>query len=263
MVFAFVDESGKLEPGYNGSHPTITAVCVIHRDIKDLTKHIYQAEIDTFGDDDEARKLKGNHMIHRNALQKFTYRKQYTEKIVNLIETYDMKVFSMVMEKPNFNPYTEKSILPIQDQYLLQRLGLYGERQRDDILVIYDKIDESLEGSGFDGQLSESFKRFLKFSPTGRQYDRIIQMPLFVSSRTHNLIRFPDLAGNIIRVFYEQGLNKRTPETDYENWIAGVYDIVRRHSVNFINCPGIYEISQDKFSSTKEELAKKRRIKSR
>ncbi|MGE5397518.1 MAG: DUF3800 domain-containing protein [Chitinophagales bacterium] len=263
MIFSFVDESGKPQPGYIGTFPTITSVCIDFRHIKDLTKKIYQAEIDTFGEDDEIRKLKGNHMVHRNALEKYPNRKDYTNRIVSLIETYDMKIFSIIMEKPDFEPYKERKFLSIQDQYLLQRVGLYGERQRDDVLVIYDKIDESPEGHGYDGQLAEAFKRYLKFSPTGKQYDYIIQMPLFVNSRTHNLIRFPDLVGNIIRVYHEGDLTRKTPKTPYEEWIADMYHIIQRQTMNFTNCPGMYVMSKDKFSANEADLAKKRRPKNK
>jgi hypothetical protein len=269
MIFAFVDESGKLAPKHDSFRPTLTAVAIDQDYIPDIVRRLHSIEIDCFGNDpDQKRKLKGKNMINKNVMTKYNNRKEYVEKLVELLESFDAGVFSIVMEKPDFVPYKEPGLLAIQDQYLLQRLNAFGESKRTEVLFIYDKIDESSSGSGHDGDMANSFIRYLNLSPSGQQLNNIIPMPLFVASNTHNMIRFPDLIGNIIRKVFELGINNRQPGDEYERWLDYLFGIIKKQSVDQRDKRGtvhraIYEMPKAKFSSSPDDLMEKRKTRTR
>ena len=160
---------------------------------------------------------------------------------------YDSAVFAVVMEHPNFVPYEEKDMLPIQHRFLLQRLNSFGHRKRSDVLVIFDKVDDSKDGSEANG-----FKGYLFKHEEGRQCTNIVEMPLFVASINTPLIRFPDITGNILREYYNHSLDVMKPENDFELWLeelgkrvhAKTVDFKNKNNVNY----GIYQMTKDKFS---------------
>ena len=251
MIFTFIDESGKPEDMQHPTRPTLTAVCVEHRFIKIVTQRLFQIENIIFGEDRTGnRKLKGNNMIQqRSMMPNYSNRKQYTEELIALMKEYEMKVFSIIMETPEFVPYTEPGMLSIQDRLLLERVNAHGASKADDLLVIYDKITDEK-----DGRLALGFKNFLFKNVVGRRLFRIVEMPLFVSSQTHPLIRFPDLVGNILREYFVTGLDARSPTDDFERWVVDLYEEVKEMTVDVPNARGsidygLFEMPQHYFRS--------------
>ncbi|MDD2586685.1 MAG: DUF3800 domain-containing protein [Syntrophomonadaceae bacterium] len=240
MIFAFVDESGKPYPSEADVYPTLTAVCVNSDSIKEITQRLYSAEIKTFGEDPTfSRKLKGNDMINFRAVREhYQNRKIYTDEVVDIMEIYEAAVFSIVMTRPDYNPYYEPELLPNEHRFLLERLQNYGEHCKKDVLVIYDKIHDK-----DDGRIALGFKRFLFTHGSGRQYNHIVELPLFVASQTHPLIRFPDLAGNIIRKYYGMGFNKngKIPDGVFEEWLVELFARIAALSMRLPNQRGGYD----------------------
>ncbi len=240
MLFAFVDESGKPYPSESDAHPTLTAVCCNSDNIKELTQRLYNAEISVFGDDPTFnRQLKGNKMINsRSVTNQYNNRKVYTDEIIGIMEMYQVAVFSIVMTRPDFSPHYEPGFLPNEHRFLLERLQNYGEYCNNDVLVIYDKIHDK-----DDGRIALGFKRFLFTHGSGKQYSRIVELPLFVASQTHPLLRFPDLAGNIIRKYYGMGFNnpEEKPKNEFERWLVELYARISAMSLRLSSQRGGYD----------------------
>jgi hypothetical protein len=240
IIFAFVDESGKPYPTEPDTHPTLTAVCINSDHIKEITQALYNVEIKIFGDDPTfTRQLKGNKMINsRSITDKYNNRRVYTDQVIDIMEMYSTAIFSIVLTRPDYNPYYEPGMLPNEHRFLLERLQKYGQHCDDDVLVIFDKIHDK-----DDGRIALGFKRFLFTHATGRQYSRIVELPLFVASQTHPLIHFPDLSGNIIRKYYGLGFNEaeRLPQNDYEKWLVELYARISAMSLRLSNQRGGYD----------------------
>lgn len=141
-------------------------------------------------------------------------------------------------------------MLPVQHWYLLQRLNLFGQSKGTDVLVIFDKVDDSKDGS-----IANGFKGFLYKSTEGKSFEYIVEMPLFVASINTPLIRFPDLAGNILREIYNINLFSKTPSDCFEEWLLFLGHKIMSKTVNFhvkiqgryIKFYGIHQMSKDKF----------------
>lgn len=248
MYFAFIDESGYPKPSEKDAKPVLAGVCVKADDIRRITQRLHKVELDCFGDDPTGtRKLKGKNLINERSLKpNYNNRKNYVEKFLDVIEMYDTAVFAIVMENPDFVPYEEKDMLPIQHRFLIQRLNSFGNSKKSDVLVIFDKVDDAKDGS-----VANGFKGFLFKHEEGRQCSNIVEMPLFVASINTPLIRFPDITGNILREYYNHSLNIKQIENEFEEWLqelgrrvhSKTIDFKNRNHVNF----GIYQMTKDKF----------------
>lgn len=125
-------------------------------------------------------------------------------------------------------------------------IDCFGERKRNDIVVIFDKIDDDIDGS-----VANGFKCFLFKHEEGKQCKNILEMPLFVASINTPLIRFPDFAGNILREFYNHKLDKNPPSNQYEEWLNNLGTRIKAKSMDFRNGGytnfGIYQMGKEKF----------------
>lgn len=258
MFFAFIDESGKALPSDANLRSTLNAVCIKDCDIKRITQLIYKLEIDCFGEPKpgEIRKLKGNDMIGKRSVKpNYNKRKDYTEGMIDILLDFETYVFSIVMERPTFKPYQSKGLLPRQYRYLLERLNSLGSHMDNQVLLVYDKIDDK-----DDGLITEGIKNFLFKHELGKKCDNIIHMPLFVASTNTPLIRFPDLTGNIFREFYILGLDQREPRDEFEIWLFGLYTKVKEKAINLKNHIrnefdfGIYIMRKELFPCNENEL---------
>jgi len=80
-------------------------------------------------------------------------------------------------------------------------------------------------------------------------------MPLFVASINTPLIRFPDLAGNILREAYNINLFSKEPSDSFEEWLLFLGNKIISKTINFnskirgrrITFYGIHQMSKDKF----------------
>lgn len=247
-VFCFIDESGYPKPSEKDPRPVLVSVCIKNTDIRQITQRLYKAELDCFGEDPlGTRKLKGKKLINERSLKpNYNNRKDYVEKFLDVLEMYDTAIFAIVMDKPDFVPYEEKDLLPIQHRFLIQRLDSFGKLKKTDVLVIFDKVDETKDGSEANG-----FKGFLFKHEEGKQLTNIVEMPLFVASINTPLIRFPDITGNILREYYNNKLDAVNPGNEYEQWLKELGNRIHLKSVNFKNKfhinYGIYQMSKDKF----------------
>lgn len=252
MYYAFIDESGYPSPVEGDERPVLVAVCIRDSEIRRVTQLLYKAEIDCFGEDPSGRRqLKGKKYIHKRSLEeRYNNRKEYVEKVLEIFESYNTSVFAVIMERPDFMPFEEEDMLPPQHRFLLQRLNHFGRSKDTDVLVIFDKVDDSKDGS-----IANGFKGFLYRSTEGKSFEYIIEMPLFVASINTPLIRFPDLAGNILREIYNINLFSKKPSDPFEEWLLFLGSKLISKTTNFkskfqgryITFYGIHQMSKDKF----------------
>lgn len=247
-------------PTENDIRPVLNAVCVKDHDIKRVTQLLYAAEIDCFGEAGvgENRKLKGKKMVHRRTIERsYTLRKEYTEKIIDIILAFDIYIFAIVMERPDFNPYQAKGMLPVHYRYLLERLNSFGLYKHTQVLLVYDKIHDKE-----DGLIGDGMKNFLFRHGIGKQFNNIVHMPLFVSSINNPLIRFPDLTGNVLRQYYGLGLDQRTPSDSFEQWVTQLTcnieskTIPRMENLRGSYDYGIYFMRKELFPRNQNELSR-------
>lgn len=72
-----------------------------------------------------------------------TKNKDFTERIMMLVETLSVSVFALVMEKPDYLPYTPEGFLPKQYKYLLQKLNLHCQYtgKETNTALVFDEQD--------------------------------------------------------------------------------------------------------------------------
>lgn len=248
MIFAFIDESGYPRPEEPYEWSTLVAVCVRHTDVRTLTQQLYRTEMAVFGPDMSGhRRLKGNNLVDPRSLSPhYTNRREYVDRVIGLLGSHGVGVLAVIMEKPDYQPYVEPGFLPKQYRYLLDRLNYLGEDRHDDVLVIYDKVDEKK-----DAEIANGFKGFLFKSGLGQTYTRVIEMPLFVSSQNTPFIRLPDLVGNILREFHNLNLHRRSPGNEFEEWLRALESSIATKCPDFRRGTqtyyGMYRMTKEKF----------------
>lgn len=246
MYFTFIDESGYPKPGEKDARPVLCATCIKDQDIRQITQRLYKAELDCFGvDQSGGRQLKGKKMIDARSLaDKYNNRRNYVEKVFEILEMFDTAIFAVVMEKPDFMPYIEPGNLPIQHRNLLRLLEMFGESKNSDVLVIFDKVDDAK-----DGAIAGGFKGFLFKHEEGKGFNRVVEMPLFVASINTPLIRYPDLIGNVLREYYNRRLDKQAPCSEFDEWLSELFCRVQARSYNFGSGKnklfGIYQMAKE------------------
>lgn len=57
-------------------------------------------------------------------------------------------------------------------------------------------------------------------------------MPLFVSSAVTPAIQLADIFAGITRHYYENNLDQKTPETEFQKWIAELFGKLRKLTEN-------------------------------
>ena len=244
MDFAFIDQSGYPLPNDENNFSVLSATCIKDSDIKDITKEMRHIEFSIFGEPKEKdfgkTRLKGNDMTNRSTIMKnLSQRREYTENFVQLFENFNLYVFAIVMERPDFVPYgekppkeqelsEEKTFLSKKYQFLMERLHGFGLEMEKDILLIYDKVEPKKD----DAFIEVGTKNYLFKHEIGKKLNNIIHMPLFVSSHNTPLIRFPDMASNIIRRYYNYNLHLEPPSDDHEEWIKNLYGKIHKRTLD-------------------------------
>lgn len=86
-------------------------------------------------------------------------------------------------------------------------------------MMIFDEVHEEA-----DRKIAEAITGFLFKTNFGRSFHHILEMPLFVSSAVTPAVQFADIFAGIVRHYYENGLDKKLPETDLRKWIVMLFD---------------------------------------
>jgi hypothetical protein len=218
-MLIFIDESGKPHPNDSTTNPVLCGVCIKESDIKIITKSIYRLKMKIFGKDTE---VKSTSLIRRRIFDKnMTINKQYVEEFVKTACSLDIRVFAIIMDKPNVPVILNESILPKPYKLLISRVERYCDNYgHEKAILVFD------EDPGNDLIVAKCITNFLFRSKIGKRFDYILEMPFFVSSKVTPAIQIADVFAGIIRHYYEIGLFKKASDEisdRFECWINELF----------------------------------------
>jgi hypothetical protein len=224
----FVDESGKPHPNDSVKNPVLCGVCIMESDIKQILRSIYRLKMEIFGKDTE---VKATSLIRRRVFDKnMTINKQYAEEFVKTACSSNIKVFAIIMGKPNMPVVLNESLLPKPYKLLISRVECYCDNYGyGKAILVFD------EDPGNDIIVAKCITNFLFKSKAGKKFARILEMPLFVSSKVTPAIQIADIFASIIRHYYENGLDMKSPSevTDqFELWINSLFTQIATKTEN-------------------------------
>lgn len=97
-------------------------------------------------------------------------------------------------------------------------------------MLIFDNVNPAE-----DARVAQGISNFLYKSKLGRQFDRILEMPLFVNSSITPAIQIADFFAGIIRHYNNSILDYNKPLTDpFEIWIDALYKKIYSKTENLI-----------------------------
>ena len=228
-MLVFVDESGKPHPKDSTTNPILCAVCINERDIKYLSQNIFQLKMKIYGKDTE---IKSTSLIRRQIFTKnMTNNKQYVDELVKIACSFDIKVFAIIMDKPDTPFILSKTLLPKHYKLLIKRVEYFCENYGyEKAILVFDEITPEE-----DFIVAKCITNFLFMSKLGKDFDRILEMPFFVSSEVTPAIQIADIFAGIIRHYYENGLDliNKTKITDpFENWLCNLFSQIENKTEN-------------------------------
>lgn len=227
-MLVFIDESGYPRPTDSTMNPVLFGICIHEPDIKPITNQIYKLKDSLYGKQDE---IKSTKLIREATITKNrTINKSYTEGMVDIATSYDTAMFAVIMDKPQNQIVVPDQHLPRQYYLLLKKIEFYCRRHHwGKAMMIFDEIHEEA-----DRKIADAMTGFLFKTELGRSFDHILEMPLFVSSAVTPSVQFADIFAGITRHYYEQGLDARSPETEFQKWLKDLYDKLYSHTENNI-----------------------------
>lgn len=254
-MLIFIDESGHPRPTDDTKRPVLLATCINETCIRELTSQIYKIKIEVYGKSDV--EIKATKLIHKKTLDaKHTQNKLFMDKLMQLICDFDIKVFAVIMERPDFEPYLKDGILPKQYFYLLKKIELFCEIYSHQMaLVIFDEQDRSE-----DKKISVAFNNFLYQAALGKSFKKILEVPLFANSEITPGVQLADLMAGIVRHYYEKELYQKKPEGEFEKWLCELFSIVRRKTEDLKETStgfteyGLFCMSKSRFPKTPNDI---------
>lgn len=77
-------------------------------------------------------------------------------------------------------------------------------------------------------------------SRLGKKFDRILETPLFVSSKITPAVQVADIFAGITRQYYENGLDDNEPQNEFEYWLSELFTKIYRKTENFLQPNNVY-----------------------
>ncbi|MBQ6163513.1 MAG: DUF3800 domain-containing protein [Clostridia bacterium] len=231
-MLVFIDESGYPRPSDDNAYSTLVAVCIYENDIRNISRALYQLKDSIYGKQDE---IKSTNVIRRQTLEKNrTNNKLYAEKFVEITTRSNISVFGIIMKRPVTAPIKADGILPKQYQLLMKKIEYFAERKDvEKAIFVFDETNE-----GDDLTIAQEFNGFLFRSRLGKSFTKILETPLFVSSKVTPAIQIADIFAGIIRHYYQNELHMRQPETDFELWLSMLYERIAGKTENYLQPNG-------------------------
>lgn len=221
-MLVFIDESGHPIPTDSAKRPVLLAFCVKPSEIGEITRRIHTIKLDIMGNGD--LEIKAKDIINRGTLKKnHTKKMDLVDRIIDLIDGYDVGIFSIVMKKPSVAQLITPEFFPNHFSLLLQRVNQYAELKRTSAMLIFDDRSDA-------GVLSKGFYNFIFKSARGQSLNRIIESVHFVDSKYTPGIQLADLFAGITRNYYE---TREDSDSEYGKWIERLYLSIIRKTKNF------------------------------
>ncbi|MCL2441209.1 MAG: DUF3800 domain-containing protein [Treponema sp.] len=229
-MLVFIDESGKPHPKDSTENPVLCAVCIKERDIKQLSQKIFNLKMKIFGKDTE---VKSTSLIRRRILSKnMTNNKQYVDEFVKIACSFDIRVFAIIMEKPD-TPFTlTKTLIPRHYKMIISRVEYFCEKHNHEkAILVFDVINP-----GEDFVVAKCITNFLFMSKLGKGFNHILEMPFFVNSEVTPAIQIADIYAGIIRHYYENGLDLIPQDKitePFELWVNNLFLQIKNKTENY------------------------------
>lgn len=228
-MLVFVDESGKPHPNDATLKPVLCCVCIKEENIREITQRVYALKNRYFGSNDE---IKSTDLISRRTIKNNVKKNiNFVNDFVDIACGYDIRVFSIIMKRPATPMIISPDHLPKQYHLLLKRVEYFCENHNyDKAMLIFDNVNPAE-----DARVAQGISNFLYKSKLGRQFDRILEMPLFVNSSITPAIQIADFFAGIIRHYNNSILDYNKPLTDpFEIWIDALYKKIYSKTENLI-----------------------------
>ena len=144
----------------------------------------------------------------------------HTQKsMVDIITSYDAAIFAVIMDKPDEPIIVPEHHLPKQYYLLLKKVEFYcNHHHYGKAMMIFDEVHEDA-----DRKIAEAITGFLFKTKFGRSFHHILEMPLFVSSAVTPAVQFADIFAGIVRHYYENELDQKEPETEFQEWLVALF----------------------------------------
>ena len=225
-MLVFIDESGHPRPTDSTRNPILLGVCLHENDIKPITNQIYRLKDSIYGKQDE---IKANKLIREATITKNrTNNKAFVEGMVDIIVAYNAAIFAIIMDKPDEPIAVPEHHLPKQYYLLLKKIEFYcNHHLYGKAMLIFDEIHEDA-----DRKIAEALTGFLFKTNFGRSFKHILEMPLFVSSAVTPAMQIADIFAGIVRHYYENELDVKPPETEFQNWLVSLFKRLQTHIEN-------------------------------
>ena len=209
------------------SNDTITGVAEFIDIDRELIEEIYFKLKDSiYGKQDE---IKSTKLIREATITKNrTNNKAYVDGMVDIITSYDAAIFAVIMDKPDEPVIVPEHHLPKQYYLLMKKIEFYcNHHHYGKAMMIFDEVHEDA-----DRKIAEALTGFLFKTDFGRSFHHILEMPLFVSSAVTPAIQFADIFAGIVRHYYENELDQKEPETDFQKWIMELFNKLKSLTEN-------------------------------
>ncbi|MDR1665259.1 MAG: DUF3800 domain-containing protein, partial [Clostridiales bacterium] len=175
-MLVFIDESGKPHPNDSTTNPVLCGVCIKESDIKYISQSIFRLKMNVFGKDTE---IKSTSLINRRVIVKnMTKNKFYLDEFVKIVCGFDVKVFSIIMEKPDNPLIMSENKLPKHYLLLVKRAEYFCENNNIEKAILV--FDESKTND--DLLIAKRIVKFLFMSKLGKNFKHVLEMPFFVNS---------------------------------------------------------------------------------
>ena len=241
-MFVYIDESGHPHPNDAHTRPVDVGVCLKREDVRQITGALHRFMQDFRASIPSATKLrraeregKAVVFLNRRSLRS-PEKREYADSVMDLIRNLDVTIFAMVMERPDKPIYRRGDRLQTQHRWLLERVDVLIERKETGRMatVVFDGRDPSENV-----RLDKCFSNFLFRSAEGKAMTRIVPGVLFVDSEITPGIKLADFCAYILRVYYEEGLDRQEPRGDpYLAMIKRYAEIIRQKTFDWENDDG-------------------------
>ncbi|QGG54417.1 DUF3800 domain-containing protein [Paenibacillus sp. FSL W8-1187] len=216
-MLAYVDESGFPHPNDETKHPVLAAVCIPKDEVRMIMQRMYALKMELYGRQDV--ELKAVNVLKPKSMTKNVTNKAFADRVVAevLCTILNLKVFAIVMDKPETPLEIERGTFPNHYRFLLQRINGYSHMRGKKCIVAFDSQDE-----GNDMLISHKMKNYLFRSGEGISCTSIVESAFFVSSKVEEGIQLADLCAGVIRKYHELCVGAATMDP-FSTWINELY----------------------------------------
>lgn len=217
-MWVYVDESGHPHPNDTCEKSVLVAVCLDESYNRQITLDLHNLKRDLLGKEDY--EVKAKNLLRPSTFLRVPAKRELVEAIFDLCGNLPLQVFAVIMPRPRQLPMYDLGYLPVQYVHLLQRVQILMEARPDKAIMVFDDggptgiwkarlpQDQQLLHRASALLLSRAFTNFLFRHPKGRQFDRINEVPFFVSSEIVPGLQIADLIAGCIRLCHQTGLHE-------------------------------------------------------